>query len=162
PAASIDGVLCRWGYMLLEDPESALRDTRRILKPGGNLALAAWTSADDNLWSAAPTRALLERGLVPPPQDPGQFTWAEPIRIVDTMEAAGFVEPQVDAVDFVMRYADFDDWWTHITLTSGAVGEANAKMDYATRSDVLADLEKVAAPFTQSDETLIVPARTWV
>ena len=32
PAASIDGVLCRWGYMLLEDPESALRETRRILK----------------------------------------------------------------------------------------------------------------------------------
>ena len=33
PAASLDGVLCRWGYMLLKDPESALRDTRRILKP---------------------------------------------------------------------------------------------------------------------------------
>ena len=115
PAASIDGVLCRWGYMLLEDPESALRETRRILKQDGTLALAAWTGPDDNLWSAAPTRALLERGLVQPPQHPGQFTWADPNLIIETMEAAGFVEPEVDAVDFVMRFADFDDWWTHMT-----------------------------------------------
>ena len=42
-AASIDGVLCRWGYMLMADSETALRETRRVLKPGGRLALAAWT-----------------------------------------------------------------------------------------------------------------------
>src|SRR4051812_15527644 len=35
PAASLDGVLCRWGFMLLDDPESALRETRRILKQDG-------------------------------------------------------------------------------------------------------------------------------
>jgi SAM-dependent methyltransferase len=162
PAASIDGVLCRWGYMLLEDPESALRDTRRILKPGGKLALAAWTGPDENLWSAGPSRVLLQRGLVPPPQNPGQFTWADPNLIVETMETAGFVEPEVDAIDFVMRFADFDDWWTHVTLTSGAVGEADSKMDFATRSDVLADLEKVAEPFTQPDDRLEIPARTWI
>ena len=162
PAASIDGVLCRWGYMLLEDPESALRETRRILKQDGRLALAAWTGPDDNLWSAAPTRALLQRGLVPPPQDPGQFTWADPNLIIETMEAAGFIEPEVEAVDFVMRFADFDDWWAHITLTSGAVGEADQKLDFATRSDVLAELEKAAEPFTQPDDRLEIPARTWV
>src|SRR3954465_8676664 len=43
PAATIDAVLCRWGYMLLRDPEFALRETRRILKTDGHLAFAAWT-----------------------------------------------------------------------------------------------------------------------
>ena len=155
-------MLCRWGYMLLEDPESALRETRRILKHDGRLALAAWTGPDDNLWSAAATRALLKRGAMPEPQGPGQFTWADPNLIVDTMEAAGFVQPDVDAIDFVMRFEDFDDWWTHLTLTSGAVGEANQRMDFATRSDVLADLEQVAEPFTQPDDRLEIPARTWI
>jgi SAM-dependent methyltransferase len=162
PAASIDAVLCRWGYMLLEDPESALRETRRILRHDGKLALAAWTGPDENLWSAAATRALLAHDVIPQPQGPGQFTWADPNLIVETMEAAGFVEPDVDAVDFVMRFDDFDDWWTHLTLTSGAVGEADSKMDFATRSDVLADLEKVAEPFTQPDDRLEIPARTWI
>jgi SAM-dependent methyltransferase len=162
PSASIDAVLCRWGYMLLEDPEFALRETRRILRQDGKLALAAWTGPDDNLWSAAPTRVLQQRGLVEPPPGPGQFTWADPNLIIATMEAAGFVEPEVDAIDFTMHFADFDDWWTHITLTSGTVGAVNETLDFATRSDVLAELEKQAEPFTQPDERLEIPARTWI
>src|SRR5688500_899056 len=36
-AASLDGVLCRWGYMLMTDPGTALQETRRVLKPGARL-----------------------------------------------------------------------------------------------------------------------------
>src|SRR4051794_7546246 len=32
-AASVDGVLGRWAFMLVNDGEAALRETRRILKP---------------------------------------------------------------------------------------------------------------------------------
>ena len=73
PAASLDGILCRWGFMLLNDPESALQNARRLLKQDGTLALAAWTGPDDNLWSAAPQADPLERGLVekPRPARPG-------------------------------------------------------------------------------------------
>ena len=30
---SVDGVLCRWGYMLMADPATALAETRRVLRP---------------------------------------------------------------------------------------------------------------------------------
>src|SRR3954452_12965488 len=62
-AASIDGVLCRWGYMLMADPNTALRETRRVLKPGGRVALAAWAAADDNPWVSILGRELTARGL---------------------------------------------------------------------------------------------------
>src|SRR5215203_6795758 len=74
-AASIDGVLCRWGYMLMAEPGNALRETRRVLKPGGRLALAAWADAEANPWSVVPRQELIARGLVEPPEPglPGQF-----------------------------------------------------------------------------------------
>ncbi len=42
PLASVDAILCRWGYMLMADPAAALAETRRVLRPGGRVALAVW------------------------------------------------------------------------------------------------------------------------
>ncbi len=164
PAASLDGVLCRWGYMLLNDGEDALRDTRRVLKQDGTVALAAWTGPEDNRWSSLPVRILQDRGLIEPrPADgPGQFAWAREGDIAEHLENAGFIDPTVAAVDFVFTYADVDEWWVAQTQTSTETADADARMDFATRSDVLADLERAAEPFTLPDDRLAIPARTWV
>ena len=39
---SVDGVVCRFGYMLMADPAAALKETRRVLRDGGPLAFAVW------------------------------------------------------------------------------------------------------------------------
>src|SRR6185437_3968870 len=42
PDASVDGVVCRFGYMLVPDRDAAFRETRRVLRPGGRVAFAVW------------------------------------------------------------------------------------------------------------------------
>src|ERR671934_157908 len=39
---SVDGVLCRWGYMLMADPAAALRETRRVLRSDGRVSFSVW------------------------------------------------------------------------------------------------------------------------
>ena len=164
PAASLDAVLCRWGYMLLNDGESALRDTRRVLKQDGTVALAAWTGPEDNLWSSAPVKILHDRGILEPeaePGGPGQFAWAREGEIEAHLESAGFVENRVESVTFQFRYSDVGDWWAAQVQTSTRSADADAQMDTSTRQAVLADMADVAAAFEQ-DGGIVIPARTWV
>jgi SAM-dependent methyltransferase len=163
-AASLDGVLCRWGYMLMDDGETALRETRRVLRSGGRVALAAWTGASTNPWASAPVRILLDRDLTEPEQPgiPGQFAWGDEGKVADNLHAAGFVDFQVDTVDFAMRYASVDDWWRVQTLMSPRTADAAAAMSAAQLDGVKAALAAVAEPFTDPDGSLRVPARTWV
>jgi SAM-dependent methyltransferase len=164
-AASVDGVLCRWGYMLMADPEAALRETRRVLRSGGRLALAAWTGPEENGWSAVPQRLLLERGLVEPPADPagpGQFAWGREGAIAEHLDAAGFVEYDVDAVPFVQRYDSVEHWWRVMTRLSAAVRDVDEGIDAATRSALLEELAARGAQWADDEGALTIPAATWV
>ena len=162
-AASIDGVLCRWGYMLMADPATALTQTRRVLRPGGRLALAAWTGPDDNLWSAIPMRELVRRGLEerPDPDAPGQFAWADQGVIAERLQEAGFVDFELAAVDFTVSYASLEDWWASTQDLSMRFADATASLDEATKAEIRAALGEAAGPFTDGDGAIAIPARTW-
>jgi len=158
-AASIDGVLCRWGYMLMPDGEAALRETRRILRPGGRVALAAWMSAEENQWSSLPVRLLIERGALPPPEGgPGQFAWAEEGVVAENLENAGFVEFEVEPLDFPMRFGSVREWWANSRAMGVLVNEARIDDEEA----LLRDLAQAVEQWTADDGSLAIPARTWV
>jgi ubiquinone/menaquinone biosynthesis C-methylase UbiE len=160
PAASVDGVLARWVFMLLDDPEAALRETRRILRPGGRVALTAWTGVDDNQWMAQPIRALERRGALDPldPDAPGPMRWADPATIVEHLYAAGFDDPEVEPLEFLVRFASVRDWWETSYRRSTRMASARP----FDEGDVLAELGAAATPYAALDGGLAVPARTWV
>jgi ubiquinone/menaquinone biosynthesis C-methylase UbiE len=89
---SVDGVLCRFGYMLMADPAAALGETRRVLRPGGRLALAVWGVPERNPWAAIGGRMLVERGHMPPPEPgaPRVFSMGSEERTRALVEGAGF------------------------------------------------------------------------
>ncbi len=91
PLASVDAVLCRWGYMLMADPGTALGETRRVLRPGGRLALAVWDRLDLNPWAELPAQELAERGLTAASEagvaTPGPFALASSARVFELLRA---------------------------------------------------------------------------
>jgi SAM-dependent methyltransferase len=163
-AASVDGVLCRWGYMLMAEPEHALRETRRVLKPGRRVALAAWAGPEDNPWSVLPTREMIARGVWEPPDPtvPGQFTWGDEALIAQHLDAAGFTEHHIESLEFTITYRSAADWWAaQEALSSGfrtAVARASDE-DIAAVGDAV---DRHAERFAGPDGTLQIPARTWL
>jgi ubiquinone/menaquinone biosynthesis C-methylase UbiE len=51
PDARFDVALCGLGLMYVPDPEQALREMRRVLRPGGRISLAVWGERRNCGWS---------------------------------------------------------------------------------------------------------------
>lgn len=51
PDAVFDIALCALGLMYMPDPQRALREMRRVLRPGGRVALAVWGERSQCGWS---------------------------------------------------------------------------------------------------------------
>jgi SAM-dependent methyltransferase len=164
PTAGVDGVLCRFGYMLLADPATGLQETRRVLRPGGRVALAAWTSADDNQWLSGIGAAMLQLGFAerPDPGAPGPFTFAEPGTIEGLLDEAGFDEAVVETLDLTFRFESTDAHFEQQRALGTRLNEQLAALAPAEHTRLRDAIDERLAPYVRDDGSVEIPGRTWV
>jgi ubiquinone/menaquinone biosynthesis C-methylase UbiE len=160
---SVDGVVCRWGYMLMADPAAALRETRRVLRTGGPLAFAVWATPERNPWAAVPAMTLIQRGHMPPPEPgaPGIFAMGEPPRIRELLAGAGFAEPELVEIGVEFRWPGFDDVWDSLVRITGPLSRAIAALPEDERASTRAAIEENIASFKGEAGGYRAPGVTW-
>ncbi len=117
---SVDGILCRFGIMLVPEMERTAAEMARVLRPGGHAVLAVWASSRLNPWMTAPGRAALELGLTDPPdlEAPGPFRLADPAQLRSVVENGGLEIQVVEDVPVTWEAASLDEWWEVVRDTS--------------------------------------------
>ncbi len=156
---SVDGVLCRWAYMLMIDPPAAFAETRRVLRPGGRLAFSVWAARERNPALSLVGGVLESQGHIPPPdpEAPSAFAMADPGRIRELVVGAGFDVPEIEEVAFRWLFADRDAYWRYVTDTSASSSSILRSLSPEEQAKVREQVHEVARQF-QSGEGYDFPA----
>jgi SAM-dependent methyltransferase len=151
--ASVDGAVCRFGYMLMADRDAALRETRRVLRGDGRLVFAVWAEPMRNPWVLVPGSVLMERGLMPPPdpEGPGIFALGDRDKIAAALAGAGLAPVEIEDVEIHHHAADRDELWERISTTMGPLATAIAAQPEEEQAAIRAAIEERAEPFRGDD-----------
>jgi ubiquinone/menaquinone biosynthesis C-methylase UbiE len=159
---SVDGIVCRWGFMLMHDPKSAVSECRRVLKDGGRLALSVWAGPEKNPWVTTTGMTMVQLGHEPPgdPFGPGgMFSLADHDAIRALLTDAGFSDVVVEEMPVDWKYASFDEAWEFSTQVAGALASLISELPPDEVEELRAALESNEEAFRTS-EGLVLPGVT--
>jgi ubiquinone/menaquinone biosynthesis C-methylase UbiE len=148
-SGSVDGVLCQSTYMLAADPAAALAETRRVLRPGGRLALSVWGAPERNPWASIGGMLLVERGHMQPPEPeaPGVFSMASAERTSALLERAGFTSVRAEDVPVRFAFRSLDDYEQWLSDVAGPFAMLVRGLPEDEREVLRARLREAFAPF---------------
>ena len=147
---SVDGVICRYGYMLMIDPHAALSETRRVLRPGGRLVLAVWGPPPRNPFFTVAVGPLVGAGHlpVPDPDGPGVFRLADTTVLSTMLRTAGFDEPKIDEVAVHFAVPDVDAYLDFVGDTAGPIGLTIQALDSGDRAELADAAREQLTPYS--------------
>ena len=109
---SFDAVTNTYGLMFCPDLERAVREMRRVLRPGGRAAIVVWDEPRNNPFfeviftAAAPLLALapLESGV------PGPFRLASPEQLAALLRGADLLDVAIQSLPMTFESESIDDY----------------------------------------------------
>jgi len=155
---SFDACVAGLGLNFVPDPVAALREMRRVTRPGGTIAAYVWEYS-------GPVRFLREFWDVATAVDPEAASFDQgrrfPICTRDGLRAAfreaGLGGAELRALEITTRFANFDDYWSPFLLGQGSAPVYLAGRDERIRT-AIRDRLKATLP-ANADGSIVLNAR---
>ncbi len=158
--ASSDAAVSGLVHNFLPQNEKALAEMKRIVRPGGMIAIYVWDYGSKmqmlrHFWNAAlavdPTVYDLDEGR--------RFSDCKPDPLVEQFTRAGLDNIKVTSIDVWTEFKDFDDFWTPFLGGQGPAASYTASLDAKQRA-ALRDRLQASLPVAV-DGSIPLIARAW-
>jgi ubiquinone/menaquinone biosynthesis C-methylase UbiE len=146
PDATFDAVLCSLGLMYVADQQRAVREWRRVLKPGGRVAIAVWGKRVNCGWS--PVFPIVE-AEVSSDVCPLFFQLGEPDVLAKLCEGAGFRSVRQRRIATILSYDDAEAA-CDAAFVGGPVALAWSRFDAEVRAHVRARYKDAIEPWKRN------------
>lgn len=161
--ACFDLLVSRFGVMFFDDPVAAFANLRRAARPGAELRLIAWRSADQNPFMTTAERAAAPLLPTLPPRQPGapgQFAFADREHVGAILRESGWGGIAIEPIDVGCRLpeAELVRYFTGL----GPLGLVLEDADAATRTRLVETVRKAFDPFVRGDEVRYDAACWWI
>jgi SAM-dependent methyltransferase len=157
---SVDVVASGLALNFVPQPDAALVEIRRVVRPGGMAGAYVWDYADRmqlirRFWDAAisldPGAAVLDEAL--------RFPMCQPRELEALFSGAGFAEVTSRAIEVPTRFRDFDDFWTPFLGGQGPAPSYITRLGDAERAALRERLRSMLT--TGADGSIDLVARAW-
>ena len=151
-----DRALCRFGFMLFEDPLQGLKEMRRVLKPGGRYALAVWSTPETMrtlYWSFEVFKHRVDEEYHPPLAKVTSL--GTPGMMESLLQKAGLTDFTIEAKTFHYQFVNFDEYWDAVEASDILKMQYDALPEHQ-RNDVRDEVRSFAEEFVK-DGTFNIP-----
>jgi ubiquinone/menaquinone biosynthesis C-methylase UbiE len=157
PDATFDAVLSQLVLSFVDDADAALREMRRVARPGGTVASCTWDYGGqmqmlDTFWQAA---LALDPAA---PDEARALAFTDPDSLRELWQRSGMRDIGTVGLVVDVQYEDFDDYWQPFLTGTGPGGQYCISLDdrhrAALREECFRVLGTPKGPF-------VLTARSW-
>jgi ubiquinone/menaquinone biosynthesis C-methylase UbiE len=158
---SFDAVVCQLGLMFFPEPVHGLAEFRRVLRPGGRVAVQVW-SRPERVPFYGFLAGALSRQL--PSQSDAFYlpsALADADRLHELLKRAGFRDVSVTLERRRRAFESFEDYWSPIEAGAARLGQFYLGLPESRRRAVRQEVQERLAP-TAPDARLVLEAEALI
>jgi SAM-dependent methyltransferase len=162
-AGAFDAVVGNFVFNHVGRPEHALREARRVLRPGGRLALSTWDAPSRNRVLGLVLDAVVAADAPPPPGLPaGPTNFRADDELKALFAAAGFVEVGVSHLQFETPVPDAETLWRGVLDSAVRIPPLVTEQPAEVQGRIRAAFEELVAAHRREGGAFAIPVSVQV
>lgn len=158
--ATFDVCFCLQGLQYFPDALAALREIRRVLRPGARLCVSVWSAIEQVPGYCAVAKALEREGVDASPIRQA-FTLGDPGRVRALLDEAGYAAIMAETLERIASFPSVDDFIHMLSAGSSSGRVALAGLDPERRRRFMSSMRRRLRRFVRPSD-LGLPYRAHV